>query len=268
MLLSIAFAINAFAFERIISLAPSVTRAIYQLDLQSKLIAVTMYCPDFAKGKENIGSILAPNIERIAALKPDLVIITKEGNNVSTLNKLRSIGLNVYVTGNVDSFNDICGDFINLGNFLGCPDKAHKIVGDARSKMAALAIKNKNNKSLKIFYQVGAQPIFTAGNKSFVNDIIAHAGAVNIFSDINSRFPQVSREEVIRRDPDAIVLVALGNAGIAEKKTWESFKALRAVKGGNVYLTGDTSFTDPSPQSIAEAANKLAAILSGVAHEK
>ena len=120
------------------SLAPSVTRDLYQLNLQDKLIGVTMYCPTFAKGKENLGSILAPDIERIATLKPDLVIITKEGNNIRTLNKLQSIGINVYVTGNVDNFNDICRDFIKLGDYLGKGEKARDIVADSRERIAAL----------------------------------------------------------------------------------------------------------------------------------
>ena len=114
---------------------------------------------------------------------------------------------------------------------------------------------------MKIFYEVGAQPLFTAGKKSFANDIIESAGAVNIFSDVGSRFPQVSREEVIRRDPEAIILVAMGNVNLKEKAAWNNFKAIQAVKNNRVYFTDDNSFTDPTPKSTVDASEKLAEIL-------
>ena len=73
---------------------------------------------------------------------------------------------------------------------------------------------------------------------------------------------------MIRRDPDAIVLIAMGNVNITEKKTWGSYTSLKAAKNGNIFFTDDTAFTDPSPESVAVAAEKLAAILSGVARAK
>ena len=255
------FAEQAVQPRRIISLIPSVTRSLYLLGLQDEIAAVTMFCPAEARDKEKIGSILEPDIEKIVSLKPDIVIASKEGNRQATLEKLRSLGLRVYVTGKVDSFNEICADFIKLGKFLGRGDKARAVVDDSLRALSELRDKLKSTKPVTIFYEVGAQPLFTSGNKSFANDIIEAAGAKNVFSDISSRFPQVSREEVIRRDPDAIVLVAMGDVNIKEKAQWENFKALKAVKNGRIYFTDDNSFTDPTPRSAADASEKLAEIL-------
>ena len=224
-------------------------------------MGVTIYCPTEARDKEKIGSILEPDIEKIVTLKPDIVIASKEGNRRVTVDKLRSLGIKVYVTGNVDSLIDIYADFIELGEFLGCRDKARGIVSDSRKRISALRNKLKNTKPVTVFYEVGAQPLFTSGRKSFANDIIRSAGAVNIFADLDSRFPQIGREEVIRRDPDAIILVAMGNVNAKEKTVWESFKALKAVKNGRIYFTDDNSFTDPTPKSAADASEKLSKIL-------
>jgi iron complex transport system substrate-binding protein len=255
------FAFQANQPKRIISLIPSVTRSLYLLGLQDHIVGVTIYCPAEAKDKEKIGSILEPDIEKIVSLKPDIVIASKEGNRPVTVEKLRSFGIKVYVTGNVDSFNDIYTDFIGLGEYLGCGDKARDIVEDSRKRISALRSRLKNLKPVTIFYEVGAQPLFTSGNRSFASDIIESAGAVNIFSDIASRFPQVSREEVIRRDPEAIILVAMGNVNAKEKAVWSDFKSLKAVKNGRIYFTDDNSFTDPTPKSIVDASEKLAGIL-------
>jgi len=246
---------------RIISLIPSVTRSLYILGLQDQVVGVTIYCPAEANNKEKIGSILEPDIEKIVSLKPDIVIASKEGNRPVTVEKLRSYGIKVYVTGNVDSFNDIYTDFINLGEYLGCGEKARGIVEDSRKRISALRDRLKNTKPVSIFYEVGAQPLFTSGKKSFANDIIESAGAVNIFSDLNSRFPQVSREEVIKRNPDVIFLVAMGNVNAKEKAVWADFKSLKAVKNGRIYFTDDNSFTDPTPKSIVDASEKMAEIL-------
>ena len=100
--------------RRIISLIPSVTRSLYLLGLKDEIVAVTIYCPAEARDKIKIGSILEPNIEKIVSLKPDIVIASKEGNRQVTVDKLRSLGISVYVTGDVNSFEDIYSDFIKL----------------------------------------------------------------------------------------------------------------------------------------------------------
>jgi ABC-type Fe3+-hydroxamate transport system substrate-binding protein len=124
---------TAFSYERIISLAPSLTRDIYLLEMQDKLVGVTRYCPEFASGKENIGSVLSPNLERIAALKPDLVLATKDGNDRRTVDKLRSMGITVYVVESPSTFDDICSGFVGLGKYLDVEMKAVEIVSSAQN---------------------------------------------------------------------------------------------------------------------------------------
>ena len=250
-----------YAYERIVSIIPSVTKSLYLLGLEDKIVGVTIYCPPAAKDKEKIGNVLEPDIEKIVSLKPDLVLASEEGNRLVTVNTLKSLGLKVYYTHAVNSIGDIDSDFIKLGRFLGAGAKANDIVRTSQKRIAALKDRKKTGAAPTVFLEVGAQPLFTAGKLCFLNDIIEAAGGKNIFLDTDQRFPQVSREEIIRRDPDVIVLIAMGDVTQNETTSWSEFKGLKAVKTGRIYVVNDSSFTDPTPKSAADAAEKLAALL-------
>lgn len=255
---------NAFAYERIISLIPSVTRSIYLLGLQDNLTAVTIYCPPEAAGKQKIGNVLDPDIEKIISLKPGLVIASKEGNRPETVYKLEKAGIKTYVMGPADSFEQICAEFQKLGRFLDREKQADKVVASCRKRIERLAKRVKGKKPVTLFWEVNAAPIFTAGKNSFVNDYIEFAGGRNIFGGLDSRFPQVSREEVVRLDPDAIILVTMGNLTADEKEAWKKYASMKAVRNGSIYVVNETEFSDPTPVSVTGCAEKLYKIL----HEK
>ena len=246
---------------RIVSLAPSITKSLYLLGAEEQVAGVTIYCPPEAAAKEKIGTILEPNIEAIVALTPDLVIATKEGNSPATVQKLKKLGLQVYVMDSVNSFSDICNGFIDLGSIVGKEEKAQAIVADARHRIETVRSKARSLAPVPVFWEVGAQPLFTVSKNSFVNDFMEFAGGKNIFKETRARYPQISSEEVVRRDPDVIILVDMGDVTSSEKKLWEKFKTLKAVRAGRVHVLNDTRFTDPTPAAIADGVEKLFDIL-------
>jgi iron complex transport system substrate-binding protein len=260
LLLTVA-ASRAGAYERIISLAPSVTKSLYLLGLENKVIGVTMYCPMGTTKKEIIGNVLEPNIEKIALLKPGLVIVSKEGNRQQTAAQLQNAGMKVYIMDSVGSFDNICGEFIKLGRFLGVDKKASAVVSDARKKIAGVRAKIKGRKPLTVFWEIGAQPLFTVSEGSFVNDFTKFAGGVNIFEKSRSRYPQVSMEEVVSRDPDVILIVTMGDVTEKERTAWLGYRAMKAAKTGRIYVLNDATFTDPTPAAIADGAEKVEALL-------
>ncbi len=251
---------TAFAYERIISLAPSLTRDVYLLGIQDKLVGVTMYCPDFAKGKENVGSVQAPNLERIAALKPDVVLATKDGNDRRTVDKLRSMGINVYVLGSPSTIDTICSEFIELGKYLGVEATAKTIVKQAREKIQTVRTHIPANGQKKVFWQVGAHPIFTVSKNSFVNEFMALSGVKNVFQDLKARYPQITREAVIAADPDIIIIVTMDGEMSTEKANWAQFAQLSAVKNNRVFFIRDMMFDNPTPLALAEGIEKLQTI--------
>jgi iron complex transport system substrate-binding protein len=255
------FAAGAGAYERIISLAPSVTKSLYLLGLEKKVVGITLYCPPGSGKKEIIGSVLEPNVEKIALLKPDLVIVSKEGNRQQTAEKLTSLGLRIYIMNSVDNFADICSEFTKLGEFTGRGETAKAVVADSRKRISALGEKLKNTKPPRVFWEVGSQPLFTVSGKSFVNDFIELGGGVNIFADAGPRYPEISREEVLKRDPDVIIMVTMGDVTVKEMSEWRRFPALKAVKTGRIYVLHDAVFTDPTPVGIAAGAEMIARLL-------
>jgi len=247
--------------KRIVSLAPSVTRSIYQLGAADSLAGVTIYCPAMARDKEKIGTVLEPNIEKIVALRPDLVIATKEGNRPETVRRINELGIPVYVMDSFDNFEAICDGFLALGKRIGRQDQAYAIVEQSRRRVEQIRKKAKTQKPARVFWEVGAQPLFTVSRHSFVNDFIEIAGGTNIFGGLANRYPQVSREAVLRANPDVIILVAMGDVTEKETKLWKNFKTLSASRTGKIVTLSNTVFTDPAPASFADGLEIISRIL-------
>jgi iron complex transport system substrate-binding protein len=174
------------------------------------------------------------------------------------------MGFQVYVMDSSNNFDDICRVFIGLGRFLKLEQKAEDIVN--QSKLRVEQVKKRVEKLSKpsVFWEVGAQPMFTVSKKSFVNDFIVFAGGQNIFSELPSRYPQISREEVVLRDPDYIIMVTMGDLGSHELASWAKFKTLKAVKYSRVMCLQESIFTIPTPDAIAAGIEKI----SGILHPK
>lgn len=234
-------------YKRIISLAPSVTRSLYELGLEENIKAVTIYCPEGTIKKENIGTLLEPNIEKIISLNPDLIISTKEGNNKSAIEKMQRLGCKIYVMDTVSSFDEICKNFQNLANYVGKKETAEKIISNVMKEINEITAKTKDKKTEKIFWEVGAKPLFTAGKKSFVNNYNNFLGTTNIFDDIDMRYPNITMESVIIKNPDIILLVNMGDITFEEMQRWKKIKTINAVKNNKIYMLDVNDIFTPTP---------------------
>ncbi|MDD5021600.1 MAG: helical backbone metal receptor [Endomicrobiaceae bacterium] len=239
---------NLFAeYKRIISLAPSVTQSLYELGLEENIKAVTIYCPKGTIKKEIIGTLMEPNIEKIVSLKPDLIICTKEGNNKSAIEKIERLGYKVYTMGTVTNFNEICNNFQQLATFLDKQTVADEIISKVRKETDTIYSKTKSKKTEKIFWEIGARPLFTAGKRSFVNDYNKFIGTVNIFEDIDMRYPNINLESVIIKNPDIILLVNMGDITNEEIARWKKIKTINAIKNNKIYMLDVNDIFTPTP---------------------
>ncbi len=239
---------NAYCeYKRIISLAPSVTTSLYELGLEENVKAITVYCPKGTTKKENIGTLLEPNIEKIISLKPDLIISTKEGNNKSAIEKMQRLGCKIYVMNTVRNFEEICDNFKNLGSYVDKKETADVIIEKVKKEMDKITAGIKNKKNEKIFWEVGAKPLFTAGKKSFVNNYNKFLGTTNIFEDIDMRYPNVNMESVIIKNPDIILLVNMGDITNEEMQRWKRIKNINAVKNERIYMLDVNDIFTPTP---------------------
>lgn len=229
---------------------------------ENKVIGVTTYCQTNEK-KEIIGTLLEPNIEKIVAMQPDLIIATKEGNRKQAVEKLKEIGIEVYIMNAPENFEQVCRGFSELAKVVNRQKQADAIVTECKLRVTFVKTQIEDEEPVNVFWQIGTNPVFTVNSKTFVNDFFKLAGGVNIFGDMKMKYPKVTREEVIKRNPDVIMMTTMGNVTEQEEKYWRKFKNMNAVKNNRIYVLDEELFTNPTPTSMAEGIEKIKEILWG-----
>jgi len=246
--------------QRIISLAPDVTETLYMLGSQDRLIGVTTQCdwPKEAKDKPKIGDLLHPNYEVILAAKPDLVIGSTAGNDQAAIMKLAGLGLPVYVTA-PRTVEKILHSVEELGRITDCADQGMKLVAQMKERLKGVQDRIAGFPPTRLFFITWFDPLLAPGKNTFETDEVALAGAVSITADITDFYPRYSLEQVIVKDPDAIITVEHKGDPLPDLKKVAGWKDLRAVKEGRVYILGEY-LQHPSPlfvDGVEELAQKL-----------
>ncbi len=246
--------------ERIISLGPAITESIFLLGADDRLIGVTNYCtrPPEAQKKEKIGSVININIERIYSLKPDLVIATPLTDRRS-IERLKGLGIRVEEFGLARNFRELCENFIRLGRLIGREKEALNIVRRAEEGLKRIKDFIKGLPQPEVFLQVGSKPLFTMTGDSFVNDLIELAGGVNIAKHSSSGL--WSREMVIKKDPDLIIITTMGVDAEAEIKEWLKFSNMKAVKNKRLYIIDSYKIGSPTPLTFIDTLKEMVFIL-------
>lgn len=201
------FAPYAVAVERIISLSPSTTELAYAAGLGDKLVAVSAYSdyPEAAKKLEQVASWQGVNVERILALKPDLILAWRGGNPQRPLDQLAAFGIPIFYSDPVN-IDQIAGDLDKLAQYSQHPEQAHQAAAQLRQKVTELRRHNVRNTPLRTFLQFGTQPLFTSSGHTLQSEVISLCGGANIFAGSRVPWPQVSREQVMTRQPQVIVV--------------------------------------------------------------
>ena len=249
--------------NRIISLGPTITEQLYLLNAQDKIIGNTIYCkmPPEAKNKEKVGTIIEQDLEKILTLKPDLVIASAM-TNPKTIKKLNNLGIKVVRFSYAKNFNEICHQFSELGEIVGKKKEAERIIEEVRGKVELIKkktmTKNSAKAGQKVFVQIGAKPLFTVTKDSFINDFIEFAGGINI---ADTKTGLYSREEVVAKNPDVIIITTMGIAGEEEKKIWNKYKTINAVKNNRIYIVNSYKLCSPTPASFVETLEEIVEIL-------
>jgi iron complex transport system substrate-binding protein len=246
--------------KRIVSLGPTVTEKLYLLGAQDRLIGVTTYCvrPVEACKKEKVGNVTEVNVERIIELKPDVVFATSLTDRRSVEN-LKRLGMRLIVFAEPKSYAETNVQFLELGRMVGKEKEAQEIVEATGRKVDAIRSRIEGLPPPKVFVQLGAKPLFAATKGSFVNDFVEFAGGINIARDAGTGF--YSREEVLKEDPDVIIIVGMDRAAESEKRTWQKFQVLKAVKNGRIFIMDSYRVCSPTPQTFVDALEEMVAAL-------
>jgi iron complex transport system substrate-binding protein len=246
--------------DRIVSLGPTVTEKLYLLGVQDRLVGVTTFCerPPAARMKEKIGSVTQVNVEKITALKPDMILATSLTDR-KAVERLKRLGFPVKVFPEPGSYREMNEQFMELAQLTGTQQKARAIVETSEKQVEAIRQQMKDLPKPKVFVQIGARPLFTATKNSFLNDFIEFAGGINIARDTTSGF--YSKEEVLKHNPDVIIVVAMEMPTENEKKSWQKFPSLSAVKKNRIFIVDSFRTCSPTPVTFVEALREIASLL-------
>lgn len=238
--------------QRLISLAPSITETLYALGAGDLLVGDTDYCdyPPEARLKPHVGALLNPNLERIVALKPDLVLGSAEANRRETADQLERLGIPLYGL-TAHSLDETLGSLEDLGRVLGREEQARVLVGGLRQRIAAVEKSVHGRLRRKVLFVVWYRPLITVGPRTFIADVIHRAGGVSITDNPESEWPHLSLEEVLRRNPDVILFPRTESftQGLEEFARLPGWKGLTAVKEHRLYFISD-AVTHPSPRLV------------------
>ncbi|MGP8154784.1 MAG: cobalamin-binding protein [Smithella sp.] len=224
--------------RRIVSLAPGITETLYALGLADNIEGVTIFCdwPAAARTKQQIGGFTNPSIEKIVSLKPDLIIATADGNRQDTVLQLEKLGLSVYVINPADT-NGVLRNILQIGKITNREDAAGKLVEKLQKRLNNITVQIRNKKKPRVFFQLGQEPLFTAGSKTLINEVIERAGGINVAGHDTARYPVYSAEGVIAASPEIIVFAPMVNDKkyASVKNYWQKFGEIPAVKNNKIY---------------------------------
>ncbi len=236
---------------RVVSLAPNLTEIVFAVGAGDRLVGRTSYCdyPPEAKAVAEIGDTLHPSLERIIALKPQVVLISTSSQLEVFTQELQNQNIAVFVTDPHD-LEGVFRSIQQVGEMLGQKDQADQLVTKLRERTTAVEQAVKGKQPVSVFYQVSAEPLYTAGHDAFVTDLMRRAGAASVTANVPGAWPKFSNESALAARPDAIILPTGGSMGSVNSDVTEALRKSPAALQGRVYKINDDYLTRPGPRAI------------------
>jgi len=245
--------------ERAVSLAPSLTEMIFAVGAGDRLVGVTTYCnyPPEAQSIAKVGDTQTPNIERIVALKPDVVFISTASQLEAFMKTLESQNISVFVT-NPKNLDDVIAGLGRFGDLFGTTEHAASKAESLLGRIEELKERSLNKNPVKVFLQISKEPLFTAGKDSFMTNIIGMAGGRSVTADVPTAYPKLSKETALALDPDVIIL----SDSEDNREPNDVFRNSTAVKKGRVYRINADIISRPGPR-LVDAAEEIEGFVHG-----
>jgi iron complex transport system substrate-binding protein len=235
--------------QRIISLAPSNTEILFALGLGGKVVGVTDYCdyPPEALNKTKVGGYANPDVEKIVALDPDLILVA-HGTPLEVVSSMAGLGLTVFGIKTTD-LDDLLNDIRRIAEITDTETEAQALTFEMASRIEAVTNQTDELELRpRVFYIVWHDPLWTAGSGTFINELIEKGAGVNIFQNVTG-YPTISIEEVIACNPEVIVTSSW--SGVYEWTMNETaLNVTDARQNGRVYTCDDNLVQRPGPRLV------------------
>ena len=243
--------------ERIVVIAPSALEIIAGLDAMDRVVEVDSFSVEsgdpLAKGFEGVGDSYGLNIEKIAGLKPDL-LISLTGGSEEDYQKISELGIEVYRVININGIEGIYDEIKNISKLIGLEDRGEKLVNELKEEVEKIYSKVKDLDDVDkpgVFYEMWNDPLMSAGIDTFISDLIEKSGGINILAEDNlTGWPEYSVETLIERNPDIIIAPLSLAPDPSVIINDPRFSSITAVIEGKVYTVPDNPVSRPSQNSI------------------
>lgn len=248
--------------QRVVALAPHAAEMLFAAGGGASVVGVVRYSdfPAGAKALPQVGDYTQIDIERVVALKPDLLVVWASGNNARQLAQLRQLGIPMFFS-EPTRLDDIATTVLRLGRLVGTDAAAEAVAARFRRQIAALAARYAKAGTVRVFYQVWDKPLYTVNGRQIVSDAIRLCGGENVFAHETAKAPQVGVESVLNANPEAIIVGRPYDAADTGLGIWKPFPALLAVQRNNLFTVNDQLLVRPGPrmsEGTAELCEKLA----------
>jgi iron complex transport system substrate-binding protein len=236
------------AVKRIVSLAPSSTEIVFALGAGGLLVGVDRYSnwPPEAEKVEKVGADIDPSLERILALKPDVVLTATSANTEATVQSISRLGLPVFVS-TVATFDDVYRDIAGLGEALERRSEAAQLIASMKRRVAAVSERVRGKPAVRAAIVVWSEPLVVAGGKSHVGELLRAAGGMNVAADSPQPFPTYSLERMVERAPEVIIVGSHADV-TPPLRPLEALVSIPAVKHKRVLLLDGDLLFRPGPR--------------------
>jgi iron complex transport system substrate-binding protein len=246
--------------QRIVTLAPSLAEMAHAAGAGSRLVGVSRHSdfPPETRALPVVGDAARVDFERIAALRPDLVLAWRSGNSPADVERLEQLGFPAYVS-EPRRLADIARHLRAIGTLAGTPGAADKAATDFGREVDALLFEHSFKRRIRVFYEVSRRPLMTVGGTHLISEVITTCGGENAFASLAPLAPAIGMEALIAARPRAII----GGAGSAETWLRDAREAYAALRGVPVFYVNPDLLQRPTPR-ILEGAKAVCSALEQV----
>jgi vitamin B12 transport system substrate-binding protein len=255
--LLLAISGSALAQLRVVSLAPSLSEIVVELDSANLLVGVldAGERPAAIASIPSVGRYGQLDMERLLSLKPDLLLLWPGSVGPAQRDQLKGLGIPTFVA-EPHSLEQLTTQIEAIAAQLGRPERGVKRAAALRQRLVELRQRYRREVPLRVFYQVWDKPLYTVGGGQIISDALEVCGARNVFADLSLPAPQVSIEAVLQRDPEVILA-----SDQAQLNAWKAWPQVAAVKQEKLLLVTDKGLERPSGQMI-NATAKLCQLIA------
>ncbi|WP_051242656.1 cobalamin-binding protein [Azohydromonas australica] len=240
--------------RRIVSVAPHLTELLFAAGAGDRVVGVDAWSdfPAAARRLPRVGDSAQLDLERIVALRPDVVVVWADGTAARQLQRLQALKLPLYFS-RLQRLEDVAATLRRLGALAGSADDAEAAARRYEGDLQALRTRYAGRRELRVFYQIWQRPLLTVSGRHFISQALQLCGGRNVFADLAPLTPTASEEAVVQADPDVIAASRQDSGGPEPLARWQALRSLRATRQDALLLLDADTLHRPTDRLLQGA---------------